>query len=234
MIRDIFNIVNKELIELRRNKEFIVYYCMFILVLGILIPISSKDSILHNNWYVVGLTFQIIAITIPANLTADTFAGEKERKTLETLLFTPVSITILYIGKVIFIMLIALLVTLLCFIVNYLTVFIMYYKAYGIIHFKIYSAISLYTMLINTLIISSFETLLGTLFSIKLKSARGAGMINFFIGAPLIAPMAMRLYTTNITWKFIFKYEIVLIVLDFILILLVKRFFTRDTIMRSI
>lgn len=89
-------------------------------------------------------------------------------------------------------------------------------------------------MLINTLIISSFVTLLGTLFSIKLKSARGASMINFFIGAPLIAPIAMKLYATNITWRFIFKYEIVLIVLDFILILLVKKFFTRNTIMRSV
>ena len=89
-------IMEKEIKELLKSKEFISYYIMLIAVIGIIIPISAKESILNRSWYIMGFVFQIIASIIPSGLTADSFAGEKERKTIETLLLSPVPLAYIF------------------------------------------------------------------------------------------------------------------------------------------
>jgi len=227
------NILRKELKELSKSKEILLYYIIIVSTLGVVIPISSKESILGGNWYVMGLVFQIIAITLPSNLTADLFAGEKERKTIETLLFSPISVTTIYVGKVLYAILVPLIIIIFSFITSYITIAIMYYQRYNVISFSLYSSIAIYTIVINSLIIVSFAAFLGAFFSLKFKKVREVNLINVFVSMPIIMPLASKLYSARITWSFIFKYELVLIILSISFIVLVNKFFTRQTIMKN-
>ena len=123
-------IMEKEIKELLKSKEFISYYIMLIAVIGIIIPISAKESILNRSWYIMGFVFQIIASIIPSGLTADSFAGEKERKTIETLLLSPVPLAYIFLGKVIYIVIVTLSIIAIIFGISYILFIIMNFIEY--------------------------------------------------------------------------------------------------------
>jgi ABC-2 type transport system permease protein len=60
--------------------------------------LSQKVSYLFANYMLSGL-FLIIPLMSSSVIAADSFAGEKERGTLETLLFAPVDLASLFLGK---------------------------------------------------------------------------------------------------------------------------------------
>ena len=71
--------------------------------------------------YMLAPMFLIIPLMVASVVAADSFAGEKERKTLEALIYTPTTDLELFIGKVLSAMIPALLVTLVGFLLYSLT-----------------------------------------------------------------------------------------------------------------
>jgi ABC-2 type transport system permease protein len=65
--------------------------------------------------------FLIMPVMVSSNIAASTFAGEKERKTLESLLYTPATDTELFLGKLLSAWIPAILVSLLSFILYGMT-----------------------------------------------------------------------------------------------------------------
>ena len=71
-------------------------------------PVIQKEFAGYNQYqvftvyflvYIMASMFLIIPLSISAVIAADSFAGEKERKTMEALLYTPTTDTELFVGK---------------------------------------------------------------------------------------------------------------------------------------
>jgi ABC-2 type transport system permease protein len=95
-------LVKKELLEIvgdpYARRGGILQAGILTLVLGVLVPLSSESA-----WY-AGTPGAITAYAFlpgvaAAAIAADAFAGERERRTLETLLATPLGETIILVGK---------------------------------------------------------------------------------------------------------------------------------------
>lgn len=85
--------------------------------------------------YFLAPFFLIIPIMISSVIGADSFAGEKERKTLEALLYTPASDAELFVGKVLTALIPAVLVSWLSFVVYGITVNLAGWSVMGRIFF---------------------------------------------------------------------------------------------------
>ncbi len=70
-----------------------------ILMTGIVVPIRSQP-LLWSHITTILLLYAVYPATLAVNLAADAFAGERERRTLETLLSTPLSDYSIVVGKV--------------------------------------------------------------------------------------------------------------------------------------
>ncbi|MBU5426105.1 ABC transporter permease subunit [Tissierella pigra] len=226
-------IVKKEMKELLKSKEFISYYIMLIIVIGIMIPISSKESILNRNWYVMGFLFQIIASVIPSGLTADSFAGEKERKTIETLFNSPVPLIYIFLGKVIYIVIVTLIIMTIIFGISYILFIIMNFIEYKNLIFNFYSFKAIYFIFINSLIVCFFTTFLGVLISLRSKTVKAANLFNYFISMPIIAPVLGKLYTGTMPWSFILIYQLILFIGIGLLLVIIKNKFKIHSILEN-
>jgi ABC-2 type transport system permease protein len=85
--------------------------------------------------YLLAPMFLIIPLMVASVVAADSFAGEKERKTLEALIYTPTTDLELFIGKVLSAMIPALVVTLIGFLLYALTANIAAWPTMGRIFF---------------------------------------------------------------------------------------------------
>jgi ABC-2 type transport system permease protein len=226
-------IMEKEIKELLKSKEFISYYIMLIAVIGIIIPISAKESILNRSWYIMGFVFQIIASIIPSGLTADSFAGEKERKTIEALLLSPVPLAYIFLGKVIYIVIVTLSIIAIIFGISYILFIIMNFIEYKNLVLNFYSFKAIYFIFINSLIACFFTTFLGVLISLKSKTVKSANLFNYFIAMPVIAPVLGKLYTGSISWAFILVYQLILLCSIGLLSLIIKNKFKAYSILEN-
>jgi ABC-2 type transport system permease protein len=101
-VRDLITVAQKELRELfaeRHSRRAVVLQSgVFVLVMGVLNPMSSTEAWLKASPMAV-LPFLMLPGFLAATVAADTFAGERERHTLETLLATPLSEWAILLGK---------------------------------------------------------------------------------------------------------------------------------------
>jgi ABC-2 type transport system permease protein len=100
-LSDAWIVFRKELIELvgdrRTFRGALGQTAILILFLGIYLP--SSDSTMWNNPTMMAVIFFLFPSLLAATVAADSFAGERERGTLETLLATPLSDASLFFGK---------------------------------------------------------------------------------------------------------------------------------------
>jgi ABC-2 type transport system permease protein len=98
---DSFIVARKELIELLGNRHSargaLVQAGVLTTIVGVVIP-SLSPSIWHSAAGIAG-PFLFFPAMIAASVAADGFAGERERRTLETLLATPLSDGAIFAGK---------------------------------------------------------------------------------------------------------------------------------------
>ncbi|MGZ3448034.1 MAG: ABC transporter permease [Polyangiales bacterium] len=101
-VRDVVTILRKELLELVGSRKTargpIVQASMVVVIAGILVPMSGP--VVWTDVRASALLFYIFPATLAASVAADSFAGERERRTLETLLTTPLSDAAILVGKV--------------------------------------------------------------------------------------------------------------------------------------
>ncbi|HUY00772.1 MAG TPA: ABC transporter permease subunit [Candidatus Deferrimicrobium sp.] len=103
-------IMKKDFQEIKRNMQVLGVIILMPIIFGLVYPLiifflapaiiaESPESL----YYLINLFsgfFLIMAIIIPTVIASDSFAGEKERKTIEALLAAPVSDSELFLGKV--------------------------------------------------------------------------------------------------------------------------------------
>jgi ABC-2 type transport system permease protein len=102
MLGDAWTVTRKELVEIfgdpLSRRGALVQSAILIFGLGVMVPESMAPLWLAGSPDAIQL-FLILPSIIAGGLAADAFAGERERRTLETLLATPLSDTSIVFGK---------------------------------------------------------------------------------------------------------------------------------------
>jgi ABC-2 type transport system permease protein len=173
MFTDILTVALKEIKELpylRKDKTRTNLFSLliFLAVFGILLPwqtgrewVTSPFSLLPWAW----LPFMMVGTTM-----VDSFAGERERHTLETLLASRLSDRAILLGKILAGIVYGLVITFLCVLVGLATVNLVHGGA-GLL---LYPATIALGLLVIVLLVSTLASGLGVLVSLRAASVRQA------------------------------------------------------------
>ncbi|MGB8214055.1 MAG: ABC transporter permease [Anaerolineales bacterium] len=188
MITDILTVAMKEIKELpylRKDKSRTNLFTLVILlaVFGVLLPwhagrewVQSLLSMLPCVW----LPFMLVGTTM-----VDSFAGERERHTLETLLASRLSDRAILFGKILAGILYGAGITFLCMLVSLVTVNLVDGQA-GLLLFPVPNALGL---VILVLLVSTLASALGALVSLRAASVRQAMQTFTVANAVLLIPV---------------------------------------------
>ncbi|WP_418040814.1 ABC transporter permease subunit [Paenibacillus xylanilyticus] len=138
--------------------------------------------------YMFAPLFLIIPVMASSILTANSFAGEKERKTLEGLLFTPISMETLFKGKVLAALIPSILLSWITFLIYGIIANILMYPMFGALMFPNWNWIILVLWVVPSC--SLMVILLNVLISAKVRGFQEAYQLGGLIVLPLLALIA--------------------------------------------
>lgn len=232
-MNDIFLICEKEFKELGL-KSFFINFILLILIAGLVVPYFNYSFVVSGDWGVNAMIFIfLLSQLVPFILSMDSFSGEKNCKTLETLISTPIHIESIFLGKIYFVLIINFVIISISFLLNTLTV-----NTVSLIlhkhHLFLYSPIAMYTIFVIGLAISSFITFSCVILSLAIKSFKSVNILALLIGLPFSLPILFKLINQDIDFKFALTFTAIIITIDVLEFLLAKKYFTRDNVMKNI
>ncbi|MGC8699688.1 MAG: ABC transporter permease subunit [Candidatus Micrarchaeia archaeon] len=180
---------------------------------------------------ILGPIFMTMPIITASVLAADSFAGEKERKTAEALLLTPTRNSELLLGKILASLVPAILLTIAVFIIyasitNYYST-----SSYGI---AIFPNMSWYMMLLNSPFLALTTIGLVVLVSTKVKGVKEAQQISTLLILPLLViPFISIFGLAKLTFMFFLEMLLVLCLISTVVLYLSVRFFDRERFITS-
>jgi ABC-2 type transport system permease protein len=192
-----------------------------IALFGILIPIQFRDEWLTSGWSVAVSMFtplMLITTTI-----AESFAGERERHTLETLLASRLPDQAILFGKLLTSILFGWGLTLFLLLVSLVVVNILEWEG----GFQIYQPTILWINLFASLLMSGMVASLGILISLRsatVQSAAQTTMLMLFMPFMLLQAVAFLLPTflpKEVVRTFLDRLDFTAILLIFLIVLLV-------------
>ncbi|MGI5876216.1 MAG: ABC transporter permease [Dethiobacteria bacterium] len=174
-MNDIWIVSKKELHELltifREQKVSYYQIAIFVGIFGIFMPLSQKEMWMTSFAPVAFIIF--IPIMLANSVVADSFAGERERQTLETLLATRLPDRAILLGKILAALIYALAFTILILVTSLLTLNL----AKGTPGLFIYSPLLLLISLVGSALTSLLAITLGISVSLRAKSVRAAAQV---------------------------------------------------------
>ena len=185
---DAWTVVWKETRAFFSNRgPILLGYGFLILAFGVWMPLDAVDAIARGHFARPLMIFILMGVILASSQTARSFAGEREAKTLASLLSTRIGDRSLFLGKTASIVL---------FSVAMLTVA-------GILHLAVINAVSRLQgggwlfyqarldlvpyMFVMPFLVVCLTSLVGVLISLRVRSVRGAYLLNLFSGAPWVA-----------------------------------------------
>lgn len=210
---DIVTIVAKELNEYWKARGSLrarlIAFLPLLIIFGIYFPLQQREM-----WtaapFVPGVYFMWLPFFLAGGTAADSFAGERERHTLETLLATRLSDRDIFLGKVLAVVTYSLSVTWACATLAWITLNVT--RRGG--PFFMFGASALALIVVGGLLVGLLMTAVGVLASLRAASVRAAAQwfslatLALFIGGPLLLqalPASIRdaigraLETANLT-----------------------------------
>jgi ABC-2 type transport system permease protein len=148
------------------------------------LPTLGLKSVYYFLNFMMIPFFLIVAIINSMVTSSNSFAGEKERNTLETLLFAPISIAELFVGKVIASLIPSISITFGAFLVNAVIVNIIAYPYFEEILFINANWLILMFWVIPTLVL--FNIVLNVLVSARVKSFQEAQQFGGLMVLPVV------------------------------------------------
>ena len=189
MITDIITILQKELNELLfqrgQGRSSSIRLLVFVGVFGVLLPLQNGIEAVNS---LAGLAFWgWIPYLLVSGVTADTFAGERERHTLETLLASRLSDRAILLGKLVAVVTYGWGITLATILISLVTINIVYWQGTVTLYPP-----ALFTVILTvSLLIAIFAAGLGIAISLRSPTARAAqqtmSIIMFVLLIPLFA-----------------------------------------------
>ncbi len=191
-MRDVRTIIWKEARALVSNRGTVFLgYGIIMLVFGVFILLDSGSEIASGDVSRSLMMFSALGVVLSSSQTARSFAGEREAKTLAGLLCTRVGDRDLFLGKTLSIVL---------FTMVMLTIT-------GLLHLSAVNLISrvgggnwifyqtrpefIPFMFLLPLSVVCFTSVVGVLISLRVRSTRGAYLLNLFSGAPALVVVYM-------------------------------------------
>ncbi|MGQ9513995.1 MAG: ABC transporter permease subunit [Thermoproteota archaeon] len=192
--------------------------------------LDKKDQLafLFISYYFAP-TFLVIPLAIPAVLCADSFAGEKERKTIEAILATPMKDSELLVGKMV--------LPLLASLVSSYTAFSIYSYLSNVLVFRCfifptYSWILIMSFLVPALTFFSVGSMI--IVSARSKGFKEAQQVGGMIVLPVFVLLITQLLgIMSMTSQALFETALILYALDAILFKYGSRAYSRDHLMSS-
>lgn len=175
---------------------------------------------------VLGPIFMTMPIITASVLAADSFAGEKERKTAEALLSTPTTNAELLLGKILASLIPTILLT--------LAVFVIYASIINYFSMKFFSVaifpnMEWYMMLLNAPFLALTTIGMVVLVSTRVKGVKEAQQISTLLILPLlVVPFISIFNIVKLTALFFAGMLAILILASFIVIYLSEHFFERE------
>lgn len=168
MLNDLFTVTWKEIRELffAPGNSVRGRMLLFIAIVGIILPFQQGTKWLDSSLSVQLMVMEPVFLVL--FLIADSFAGERERHTLETLLASRLSDRSILFGKLITTIIFGWLLTLIMLLVGLIVVNL---KVGG---FVFYSGEVVVASLLLSLLVVTFMSALGILISLKAASVRQA------------------------------------------------------------
>ncbi|WP_336759507.1 ABC transporter permease subunit [Paenibacillus sp. USHLN196] len=151
-------------------------------------PTDNHRIVYYLAMYMFAPLFLIIPVMASSILTANSFAGEKERKTLEGLLFAPISMDTLFKGKVLAALIPSILLSWVTFLIYGLIANILMYPMFGTLMFPNLNWMILVLWVVPAC--SLMVILLNVLISAKVRGFQEAYQLGGLVVLPLIALVA--------------------------------------------
>ena len=198
MLTDIFTVIEKEIKELLfqrgQGRTSLVRLLVFVGVFGILLPLQNGIEGLQSP---ASLAFWAwIPYLLVSGVTADTFAGERERHTLETLLASRLSDRAILFGKLGATVLYGWGITVLNILLGLITVNI----AYGKGQFLMFEMNLFLGVLLLSFLVAVFGATLGTVVSLRASTVRQASQILSVVMLVVFIPI-MLLPLIPVEWQ---------------------------------
>lgn len=188
---DIAVMVSKELKEFWKARgslrSRLLSFAPLLVIFGICFPLQQREVWMEAP-FMPGLLLMWLPFVLAGGRAADSFAGERERHTLETLLATRLSDRDIFLGKVLATVIYCGGVMWVCALLGLITLNV----AKGVGPFFMYSPSALALIVVGSTLLSLLMTAVGVLVSLKAASVRAAAQVFslitlvLFIGGPLV------------------------------------------------
>jgi ABC-type Na+ efflux pump permease subunit len=185
-VKDIRTLVWKEFRILASHRNsLLVGYAVIALSFGVFMLLDSGAEIAVGEVTRPLLVFSGLAVVLASSQTARSFAGERESKTLASLLTTRISDRDLFLGKTLSIVLFSSAVLAVTGILHLLSIntlgrpqggWVLYQAVPGRVGFMVLLPASILCL----------TSVLGVLISLRVRSIRGAYLLNLFSGVPAL------------------------------------------------
>lgn len=197
---------------------------------------SWKEPIQQLIYFLVNYFFAPFFLMIPlmaaSVISANSFAGEKEQQTLESLLFTPIDILSLFVGKLLASFIPAMALTLLCSVLYGIVVNL---TSFSLFHRAIFPAVNwLFLILWVTPFLSLFATFVNVLISAKVKGFQEAYQLSGLVILPVLALLFSQMAGVLLLDSMVlFWIGFILLIGDWLLIKTMGRYLNRNRLVES-
>jgi len=232
MDRDVWTVVKKELKEIvviTSTRGHLLSSAFLLGIFGFFIPYEQGEFYLRQTSTSLSLYIFLVPLLICSGLVADSFAGERERKTLESLLATRVPATALFAGKVLGIVVYTYVFLAVAILVSVIGANSYLWKI-GRKEWFFYNPESAFALFVFTIPVILAGTAVGVFFSLKCRDLRTAFQFSRMGWFILCLPMIFGWLTFQMSWGFLIPGFYILFLTDGILLAGGVRLFRRSKV----
>jgi ABC-2 type transport system permease protein len=188
MIDDIKTVLWKEIKEeILSNKQVLLGLLVTVPVFGVIMPWNMGRSFVEEPYLLIFLS--LIPLVMVINILTDSFAGERERHTLESLLATQLSDHAILYGKILAAVAYAWGATLLVIATGLITVNVVFGQG----QLLLFSPLTGLIIILTTLLLSTLITSAGVLVSLRASTVRQAET-GFLVGLAAVGLIPLIIY----------------------------------------
>ena len=205
MFQDILTVMKKELKEIFAitfMPGHLLSTAVMILLFGFYIPYSMGDFFLRQTSTTLSMYILLLPLVTCSGLVADSFAGERERKTLESLLATRIPDAAVYIGKILAVSIYSYFFVEVIVGASIAGANIYIYKSGAGGDWFFYNALSSFALFVFIIPVILAGATLGVFFSLKCPDLRTAYQFSRLGWVILSLPFITGLLTFEVSWDF--------------------------------
>lgn len=203
-MRDAFTVWQKEMKENWGRHTVLMHtltFALYVGVFGVFLPWGEAQALLDEN-SLLSIFFLFLPLMVTSGYVADTFAGEKERGTLETLLASRISDRALFAGKALFVFTISYIILLTVFVSALMTLNVWAWR-HGARSVFLFGGVGSFAVFVLSAATCVLAIGMGVFASLRAATVRGAQLATNLPYIVLSFPLITGLVRLNMTWAFV-------------------------------